>query len=257
MYSLGFIDEIENVKERTLQIQELYISSGQKMSNMQKNMKKMLEQLEAIEDRKSKEFKDKIQECKDAAKEYEEILNEYEQYGEKLKYVKLSPQVKFNAKKHIYSYTDELGNEVIYDFFDRDENGKLKSKLTDENIKSTINFARSRGLTNRQIKRIDIYVAMILMNSNSNMFDNYIDSIKSGIKPKFGIYYDLRTTDIPQEEMLNKKEFNMIKRSAIAQKKIGIATVLMNKSKFKMVAILTALGIGATSYTAIGDGNNE
>ena len=49
----------------------------------------------------------------------------------------------------------------------------------------------------------------------------------------------------------------MIKRSAIAQKKIGIATVLMNKSKFKMLAILKALGIGATSYTAIGDGNNE
>jgi len=40
MYNLGFIDEIESVKERTLQIQELYILAGQKMSNMQKNMKK-------------------------------------------------------------------------------------------------------------------------------------------------------------------------------------------------------------------------
>lgn len=338
MYSLGFIDEIESVKERTLQIQELYILAGQKMSNMQKNMKKMIEELEAIEDRKSKEFKDKIQECKDAEKEYETILNEYEQWGEKLevvkeyakmrlesnkdilekykdsendsdiekseklKYVQLLgdmtakqriaqcnealiwleedyknekfsemytkfekmlgikrqiPQVIFNAKKHIYSYTDELGNEVTYDFFDKDEDGTLKSKLTDENIQTTIDFAKARGLTNRQIKKIDIYVAMTLINSNSNMFDNYIDSIKSGIKPKFGIYYDLRTFDIQQEEMLIKKEFNMIKRSAIAQKKIGIATVLMNKSKFKMLAILKALGIGATSYTAIGDGNNE
>lgn len=318
MYSLDFIDELESVKEKTLEIQRRYISTEKKMTNMQHYMTEMLEQLEQISDRNSPKFKDKFEECEKAEQEYSNILEIYEELEEKLetireyakmkletnkgvlekykdiqdnsnkeeKFIQLlgektaeerieqckkalvwleedyrtdrfeemytvfekilgierqKPQVKFETKTCLYTYIDELGNEIEYDFFKKDENGELDNKLTFEYVQSIIDIAKERGLTNKQIRKIDIYIASILKQDNLNKFDNYIETIKRNGEMQFIISYDLRADEIKKENLLSRKELNMIKKYAIRQKHIGIATVIRDESK--LIAIMKLLKI--------------
>lgn len=270
MYSLDFIDNLESVKEKTLEIQKRYIAAEQKMANMQKDMTEMIEQLEQIKDRNSQQFKNKLEECEKAEKEYSDVLEMYEKLEEKLEavkeYVTISlksnkevytlfekilgiqrqkPQVKFEAKTHIYTYIDELGNEIEYDFFEK--NLMLSDKFKSENIQPIINMAKGKGLTNKQIRKIDLYIASILEQDNLELFNNYIETIKKCEKIKFIISYDLRTDGIKKEDMLIKKELNKIKKYAIRQKILGIATVIRDESK--LMSIMRFLKI----YPIIGD----
>lgn len=270
MYSLDFIDNLESVKEKTLEIQKRYISAEQKMANMQKDMTEMIEQLEQIKDRNSQQFKNKFEECEKAEKEYSDVLEMYEKLEEKLEtvkeYIKISlksnkevytifekilgiqkqkPQVKFEAKTHIYTYIDELGNEIEYDFFEK--NLMLSDKFKSENIQPIINMAKEEGLTNKQIRKIDFCIASILQQDNLELFNNYIETIKKCEEIKFIISYDLRTDGIKKEDMLIKKELNKIKKYAIRQKILGIATVIRDESK--LMSIMRFLKI----YPIIGD----
>lgn len=331
MYSLDFIDDLESVKERTLEIQKRYISAEQELTNMQKDMTEMLEQLEKISDRNSQEFKNKFEECKKAENEYSDILEMYEDLEKKLEavkeYVKMKlksnkeilekykgiqnnankedflqllgertaeerilqcekaiewlekdytadrfeemyttfekilgiqkqkPQVKFEAKPHIYTYIDELGNEIEYDFFEK--NLMLSDKFKSENIQPIIHMAKEKGLTNKQIRKIDLYIASILEQDNLELFNNYIEAIKKSEEIKFIISYDLRTDGIKKEDMLIKKELNKIKKYAIRQKTLGIATVIRDESKLmSIIRFLKVYPIIGNKYkNAITEGN--
>lgn len=332
MYSLDFIDYLESVKEKTLQIQKEYILRGQKMLDMQKDMTEMIERLEQINDVNSQAFKKMFKECENAENEYRDILTIYEELEKKLeevkeyvkiklksnkevlekynntvdkedKYIKLlggktaqerilqfekalkwleedyridkfqeiytvfekilgierqKPQIKFEAKTAIYSYIDELGNEMKYDFFDRTKDGKLNSEINDIYLQSIVNIAKERGLSNRQIKKIDLYIATILEKENLDMFYNYIEVIKNDQEMKFIISYDLRTDRMRKEDILTKEELNKIKKYAMRQKLIGIANILRDKSRIMM--IMRFLGgyliTGIHYENAITEGNN-
>lgn len=332
MYSLDFIDDLESVKEKTLEIQKEYILAEQKLLNMQKGMTEMIERLEQIIDRNSQNFKNKFKECEKAEKEYRDILIVYEELEKKLEtlreyviiklksnkeilekyknandkvdeYISLlgektaeeriiqcekalewlqedyrtdkfeemytvfekilgierqKPQVKFEAKTHLYTYIDELGNQIEYNFFGKDKDGILNDNIVENKVQSIINSVKEKKLTNKQIKKIDVYIAMILEKENFNMYNNYIDTIKNGQELKFIISYDLRIEGLQKEEILTCKMLNKIKRYALRQRSIGIATVVRDRSKLMM--IMRFLGIylisGSQYEKAITDGNN-
>lgn len=168
------------------------------------------------------------------------------------------PQIKFEAKTNIYSYIDELGNEITYEFSEKCEDEESNSEFTDVDIQSIINIAKEEGLTIKQIKKIDIYIAMILKKENSAMFYNYIWAIKRNEEITFIISYDLRTDGMKKECMLTRKELNRIKKCAMRQKAIGIAIVIRDKSKLMMIMrILSNYFINGQQYkNAITDGND-
>lgn len=327
MYSLDFIDNIESVKEKTLEIKRNYILAEQKMTDMQPNMIGMLEQLEQINDRNSQEFKNKFEECEKAEREYSDILKVYEELEKKLEsvkeYVRISlesnkeilenykekknntdeeriiqllgdktaeerilqcekaiewlendyspnkfeeiyttfekilgiqrqkTQVKFETKTHIYTYIDELGNEIEYNFFEKD------NKLIDENLRSIIDILEEKGLTKKQIKKIDVYIASILKQNNLEMFNNYVEAIKNCEEIKFIISYDLRTDGIRKQGIITRKELNIIKKCAIRQKALGVATVVRDRSKFIAIMKFFKLYpiIGNQYKNAITEGN--
>ena len=168
------------------------------------------------------------------------------------------PQIKFESKTAIYSYIDELGNEMKYDFFDRSKDGKLNSEINDIYLQSIVNIAKERGLSNRQIKKIDLYIATILEKENLDMFYNYIEVIKNDQEMKFIISYDLRTDRMRKEDILTKEELNKIKKYAMRQKLIGIANILRDKSRIMMIMrFLGGYLITGNHYeNAITEGNN-
>lgn len=334
MYSLDFIDELESVKEKTLEIQKRYKSLEKKMIDMQQEMTEMLEQLKQISNRNCSKFKDKLKECEKAEQEYSDILKIYEELEEKLElikeYVKIKLkynkgvlekykdiqdnenkeekiiqllgektaeerimqckkaldwleedyrtdrfeemytvfekilgierqkiQIKFEAKTNIYTYLDELGNEMKYVLFGKDRNGLLINKFTAEDVQLILNIAKEKGLTNKQIKKIDVYIAIILKQDNLEMFDNYIETIRRREEIKFVISYDLRTNGMKKEDLLIRKELNKIKKYAIRQKNIGIATIIRDETK--LIAIMRFLKIYpivGNRYKTITEGNN-
>lgn len=157
---------------------------------------------------------------------------------------KQRPQIKFNAKTHTYTYIDERGKETSFpDMFEKEQNGKYKSKLTDLNKKSTIQYAKEKGLSRRQIKAIDYNVINILGTKNPNLMDNYLEAIKEGKEADFDIEYDLRIKGIKKEEKLDRKILRTIKNVANKQRAKGMANVIKDKSRGKLYGILTALGV--------------
>ncbi len=175
---------------------------------------------------------------------------------------KQRPKIKFDAKTHTYTYIDERGKTTEIDgLFEKDENGKYKSILSEENIKSTINVAKERGLTRRQIKAIDVNIIMVLGRMNPDLRNNYFESIKEGKEADFDIEYDIRQKGVDKENKINRKSLKSIKKSAMRQKFKGMATVIKDKSKAKWAGIFTALGLstlagGAIANKALNSGDN-
>ena len=122
-----------------------------------------------------------------------------------------------------------------------------------------IKIAKEKGLSNKQIKKMDIYIATILKKEDLNMLYNYIDTIKNREEMKFIISYDLRTEGIKSEDMLIRKEINKIKKYAIRQKLIRIANVIRDRTK--IMIIMRFLGIclikGNQYEKAITEGNSQ
>ncbi len=166
------------------------------------------------------------------------------------------PHIKFEAKTNIYSYIDELGNEIKYNFFDKDR--KLNIEITEVDMKSLITMAKEKGLSNKQIKKMDIYIATILIEENLDMFYNYIESIKGIEELEFMISYDLRTDGIKTENILTRKELNKIRKYAMRQRMIGNAIVIIDKSKLMtVIRIIASYFFNGQQYkNAITDGNN-
>lgn len=172
----------------------------------------------------------------------EDVINKLEQI---LDVETQKIKVKFDVKTHTYTYIDGRGKETVYNLFKKDENRKWKSKLTEINTNSIKDYAKGKGLTNRQIKKMDENLAFTLCNSNPKLLDDYLDSIKNKKQPEFDIEYDLRKKGMDKKEKLSIREYIKIKRTAIRQKNLGIAKVIQDKSKLKIAGILAALGLSA------------
>lgn len=168
-------------------------------------------------------------------------------------------EVKFDAKNHNYTYVDARGKETKIDnLFEKQVNGKYKSILTEENIKSIKQFAKNKGLNRRQIKAIDNNIVMVLGRTNPKLIDNYLEAIKEGKEAEFDIKYDLRQKGVEKENKIDRKTLRTIRKSALKQKAKGLATVIRDKSKalvfgiFGTMGLTIAGGVGTkTTYDAL------
>lgn len=177
----------------------------------------------------------------------EEVLGKLE---ETLDIQKQMPQIKFDIKTHTYTYINERGKESEFEMFEKEDSGKYTSLVTKEYIEYVQKWAKENGLSKRQMKAIDYNVVDILQQENPDLLNNYLEAIKEDQEPNFSIEYNFKTKGMEKENKIDRKTLRTIKKSARNQEKKGIATVIKNKIKGKVIGVLAALGLAGGAATA-------
>lgn len=187
----------------------------------------------------------------------ENIEGVIEKLEETLGIQKQKVQVKFDLKTHTYTFVDERGKETVFEnLFSKDEDGKYKGTLTDENIKTTKQWAKTNGLTKRQIKSIDYNVVKVIQTVRPDLLNSYLEAIKEGKEADFDIEYNFKTKGTNKDEKIDRKELRKIKILAYRQKMKGIATVIKGKTKLKIAGIMAAIGLTGFASAIAGNESN-
>lgn len=174
------------------------------------------------------------------------------------------PQIKFDVKNGVYTYINEYGNALPYDFFSGKEKSTIEDGIhyeviTKEREEKLMKDAIQRGLTKRQAKKIDFRIYVLLLQNNGELLRNYIDSFKNNkeFDVGFDAEYDLRRRNKKIIRDIGRKNIRSISRKAKNASKLGIAKMYKDKIRVGVAAIWTAIGLtaaGGTGYIALDSG---
>lgn len=173
------------------------------------------------------------------------------------KQTKERPLISFNVKNGMYFYRDEYGKSTSFDLYKEKENGKFECINYKKYKKNIEKNAIRLGVGRKNAKGIDANVYSILECVNPDLADKYIQSFKEkkGVDKGFDIIYDLKRKDKEVTRDIGRWNLFELKRKSLKQEKLGIATMLKDKTKAKAYAILATLGItGGLSIAALNEG---
>lgn len=171
------------------------------------------------------------------------------------------PLLSFDVKTGKYLYRDENGKTQYFDFYmkSKDKEGKYESVINRKQKKDIEKYAIGLGVPKKYAKMIDANIYAVLNRVNEDLRDKYIESFKQGeeFDKGFDLVYDFKKKDKKTERDIGRKNIRELKRKALKQEKLGIATVLKDKTKTKAYAILAALGIAGTAAVALNSGKDD